>query len=133
MTYLSSASQTGSTITFTWSFTGIGKASCTHDGVAVTPCNSPVTVQAKEISSASQRHTFNVVFEDVCGQTKRADFYYTQEGVVAETKVDPIVATATLPGGATSTTTKKNAAGKHGPIVIGLLAGALAAVAAFFN
>ena len=38
-----------------------------------------------------------------------------------------------LPGGATSTTTKKNAAGKHGPIVIGLLAGALAAVAAFFN
>jgi hypothetical protein len=120
--------QTGTKITFSWTFTGIGKTTCTHDGVPVTPCDKSVTVQAKEITSTSQQHTFNVVFEDVCGNTKRADFSYTQQGVVADTRVDPVI--TTLPDGTVKNTTgTKNAAPQLGPATIGVLAGLLIALA----
>ena len=81
--------QTGSTLKLQWTFNGVGTATCTHDGITVPNCKSPLTLQANAITSADTKHSFTVTFSDVCGRVKTANFSYTQKGVVPETKVDP--------------------------------------------
>ena len=82
--------QTGSTIKFEWTFSGVGKATCSHDGVPVPNCKSPVTLKANAITTEDTKHAFTVIFNDVCGRVKTANFSYTQKGVVTETRVDPV-------------------------------------------
>jgi hypothetical protein len=83
--------QTGSLIKLEWTFSGIGKTACTHDGVPVPTCKSPLTLKANAIATEDTKHNFTVTFTDVCGRVKTASFSYTQKGVVPETKVDPPV------------------------------------------
>jgi hypothetical protein len=71
--------QQGDAITFSWHFVGIGKEQCFHDGVEMSECASPMRVMAKDVSSADTAHTFKVKFTDVCGETKTADYKYTQK------------------------------------------------------
>lgn len=71
--------QQGDAITFSWHFVGIGKEQCFHDGVEMSECASPMKVMAKDVSSADSTHTFKVKFTDVCGETKTADYKYTQK------------------------------------------------------
>lgn len=76
---LTSYLQQGDAITFSWHFVGIGKEQCFHDGVEMSDCASPMKVMAKDVSSADSTHTFKVKFTDVCGETKTADYKYTQK------------------------------------------------------
>lgn len=79
--------QSGEPITFYWRFAGIGQERCFHDDVEIPNCRSGLVVQAKDVAHDSKEHKFRVVFEDVCGNTKDAEYTYTQEGVKAVSKV----------------------------------------------
>lgn len=78
-TVLCYAVQQGDAITFSWHFVGIGEEKCFHDGVELPDCESPMKVTANDVSSESTTHTFQVKFVDVCGNTKTADYKYTQK------------------------------------------------------
>ena len=76
----------GDKIVLTWRFRGVGAATCTHDGAAVSnapngKCVSPLTVVAKDFGKDDTRHAVRVTFADVCGRVREADFEYTQAGV----------------------------------------------------
>lgn len=86
--------QSGEPITFYWRFAGIGQERCFHDDVEIPNCRSGLVVQAKDVAHDSKEHKFRVVFEDVCGNTKDAEYTYTQEGVKAVSKVDYIPVTS---------------------------------------
>lgn len=79
--------QSGEPITFYWRFAGIGEERCFHDNVQIPDCKSGVVVQAKDMSHDAKEHTFRVEFTDVCGNTKDAEYSYTQEGVRTVSKV----------------------------------------------
>lgn len=84
--------QAGDSITFSWKFVGIKVTqNCYHGDTLIADCESPVTVQAKDVSAAGAKVTFTVKFTDVCGEVKEADYSYTQAGVTAETKVTILV------------------------------------------
>ncbi|KAF6263487.1 hypothetical protein COO60DRAFT_412512 [Scenedesmus sp. NREL 46B-D3] len=82
--------QSGEPISFFWQFAGIGQERCFHDDVEIADCASGVNVQANDVSHESQQHTFRVEFTDVCGNSKEAEYSYTQQGVQAVSKVDYI-------------------------------------------
>ncbi|KAF8065490.1 hypothetical protein HT031_003091 [Scenedesmus sp. PABB004] len=87
---LGAAIQAGDTISFFWRFAGIGTERCYHDKVEVPDCASGIQIYAKDMSDKATEHTFRVVFEDVCGGEKVAEYKYTQAGVEAVSKVDYI-------------------------------------------
>lgn len=76
----------GDAITFSWKFAGIGKEKCFHDGVELPECSSPMKVVANDVSKSE--HKFRVEFVDVCGNTKDAEYAYTQSGVTPISQVD---------------------------------------------
>lgn len=59
---------------------------CYHGSTLIADCESPVTVQAKDVSAADAKIAFTVEFTDVCGEVKKAEYSYTQAGVTADTK-----------------------------------------------
>eukprot|EP00878_Enallax_costatus_P028568 GHUV01030865.1.p1 GENE.GHUV01030865.1~~GHUV01030865.1.p1 ORF type:complete len:509 (+),score=149.61 GHUV01030865.1:466-1992(+) len=88
--------KSGEPITFFWRFAGIGEERCFHDNTEIPNCKSGLVVQARDVSHDDKEHKFRVEFTDVCGNTKDAEYTYTQEGVKAASKVDYIpVATGT--------------------------------------
>lgn len=84
----------GDELIFTWQFSGVGSATCTHDGVAVSNvmnnvnCVSPLSITAKDVSSTDTAHTVAVTFTDVCGRERTAQYQYTQTGVKAVTSTE---------------------------------------------
>lgn len=77
----------GQQVVLEWQFRGVGAATCTHDGAAVSnaddgKCVSPLTVEAaRDVAAGDSRHTVTVTFNDVCGRVRTAEFEYTQQGV----------------------------------------------------
>lgn len=88
--------QSGEPITFYWRFVGIGEEQCFHDDVEIPNCKSGLVVQAKDVSHDTKEHKFRVVFTDVCGNSKDAEYTYTQEGVKTVSKVGPSSAADTV-------------------------------------
>lgn len=82
--------QTGESISFFWKFAGIGTERCFHDDKEIPKCESGLTIEAADLSHQNTQHTFRVEFKDVCGNTKEAEYSYTQQGVQALSKVDYI-------------------------------------------
>jgi len=81
--------QAGDAITFSWQIVAAGEEKCYHDGVEVkTKCASPMVVAAKAFTANATSHNFSVVFTDVCGNTKFANFTYTADGAKAVSEVD---------------------------------------------
>lgn len=86
----------GQEIVLTWQFAGVGTANCTHDGAPLSNtedgahCKSPLAFPAAEELGKGKEHRVVVVFADVCGGEKKAEFLYSSKGVVALTKPDPL-------------------------------------------
>jgi hypothetical protein len=134
----------GDALELSWKFTGVGSATCAHDGAPVSnapngTCVSPLTVHAGDVA-ASAAHKVTVTFTDVCGRTRTAEFQYTAAGVQAVTptevlKDDGTIQIITLTGGGSPTNrTSTGGAGarraaRAGSVVAGAL-GALALLAA---
>lgn len=75
----------GQKVVLNWQFRGVGSATCTHDGQVAAnaedgKCVSPLTVQARDVSSVDTKHSVVVTFSDVCGGVRTAEFEYTQVG-----------------------------------------------------
>jgi hypothetical protein len=88
-------------------------------------------LQANDVSHDSQQHTFRVEFTDVCGNSKQAEYSYTQQGVQAVSKVDyiPVVTdNLSLPAAASKQPRNSAAAAKPAGLLamlVMLLAAAL--------
>jgi hypothetical protein len=79
------------------------------------PCVCAV-LQANDVSHDSQQHTFRVEFTDVCGNSKEAEYSYTQQGVQAVSKVDYIpVVTDNLQLPSAASKQPRNSAAAAGP------------------
>ncbi|WIA16610.1 hypothetical protein OEZ85_013277 [Tetradesmus obliquus] len=116
--------QSGEPITFFWQFAGIGQERCFHDDVEIPDCASGVIVQANDVSHNSQQHTFRVEFTDVCGNSKQAEYSYTQQGVQAVSKEDyiPVVTdNLSLPAAASKQPRNSAAAAKPAGVLAVLL------------
>lgn len=105
---LNKAIKAGDTITFTWNFIGIRAIQdCYHGTTLIANCTSPLKVQAMDVSAANSTVTFTVQFTDICGNTKKAEFTYSQNGVTSNNLV---AATSAKP----RTTIAKSSAGAVG-------------------
>jgi hypothetical protein len=95
------AVKAGDKVVLAWRFSGIGSATCTHDGMVASnapasKCVSPLTVTARAMSTAATRHAVVVTFTDVCGRARTAEFAYTEAGVVAVTPTEVLAADGTI-------------------------------------
>ncbi|GBF90081.1 hypothetical protein Rsub_02789 [Raphidocelis subcapitata] len=93
--------EAGDKIVLNWRFRGIGSATCTHDGAAVSnaprgKCVAPMTITAKDFGGEDTRHTVVVTFTDVCGRVRTADFEYTQRGVKTLTATESLNADGSI-------------------------------------
>lgn len=95
-----------------FAFQGIADdVTCYHDADRITDCESPVIVAAKPFTADANFHTFSVMFSDVCGGVKMANYSYTAAGVTKLTAPDPYVTPSTPSAPSPSPSPKpKNAA-----------------------
>jgi len=133
------AVKAGDKITLTWEFRGAGSAVCTHDGLTASnspngKCVSPLQVTARTFSTTGAKHTVLVTFTDVCGRARKAEFVYSEAGLVVMTPSEvlnedgtiSVITTTSTNGTKTSTT---GAAGmRSGSVALGAAAGALLTV-----
>lgn len=81
--------QVGDPIIFSWQIVAAGEEKCYHDGVEVkAACASPMAIAAMAFTANVTSHNFSVVFTDVCGNTKLANFTYSADGAKAISEVD---------------------------------------------